>query len=46
MHHNDLNAGKLLKFSVISQSHFILLKTGFGGGAMLANFGPLVQNMG
>ena len=38
------NVGKLLTISVISQSHFVLLKRGWG--AMLANVGPLVQNMG
>ena len=32
--------------SVISQNHFVLLKTGLGRGAMLASFGPLDQNMG
>ena len=47
MHHNDPKMwGNCLTISVISQSNFVLLKTGLGGGAMLASFWPLVQNMG
>ena len=46
MHHNDLNCGQIVdNFCYIPISHFVLLKTWLGG-AMLASFGPLVQNMG
>ena len=44
MHHNDLNGEIVDNFCYILKS-FCSIKTGLGGGAMLASFGPLVQNM-
>ena len=45
MHHNDLKCGEIVDNFCYIPSHFVQLKTGWGG-AMLASFGPLVQNMG
>ena len=48
MHHNDLKCGEIVdNFCYIPKSfNFCSIKKRMGGGAMLANFGPLVQNLG
>ena len=44
MHHNDLKCGEIVdNFCYIPKSSCSIKKR---MGAMLANFGPLVQNMG
>ena len=47
MHHNDLKCGEIVdNFSYIPKSFCSIKNRNWGGGAMLASFGPLVQNMG
>ena len=46
MHHNDLKCEEIVdNFCYIPKS-FCSIKNRIGGGAMLASFGPPVQNMG
>ena len=46
MHHNNLKCGEIVdNFCYIPKS-YCSIKNRIGGGAMLASFGPLVQNMG
>ena len=44
MHHNDLKCGEIVDNFFYIPKSFCSIKTGLG--AMLASFGPLVQNMG
>ena len=47
MHHNDLKCGDIVdNFCCIPKSFCSIKNKIGGGGAMLASFGPLVQNMG
>ena len=47
MHHNDLKCGEIVdNYLYYIPKSFCSIKKRMGGGAMLANFRPLVKNMG